>query len=373
MFPIFKRLFALFLLAAALTTATFAQTGVIGKVVEVLDARTLVLETSAGRVTVRLQYVEVLEEGQPLYAITRDHLSRLALGKSVEYKTLRIIRGDSIARITTFEGIDLSLQMIRDGAAWHEPRSTSGQPESESADYEANQALAKNEKRGVWSVPNLKTPWEVRTENDRTARVLEVARRLARPTRVGVGQFHSDTRRPSGNHTAGAASPRSQMDAWVNVFAGAEKEPHGLLTYSDPKGSFTGVYTSAALLDFVSPAGKERLECRALMIAPTVNGRGRNRFYLLAFRAISSDYRFSKGRTRLTVVADTQRIALGAPFGFRGNSLIGAEELMYFQLTWAQLKKIGNAKKVTLQIDRLSAPLSEDSRSLFKELASATV
>ena len=371
MFPTFKKLFGLFLLTTALTSAVLAQTGVTGKVVDVLDARTLVLETSVGRVAVQLQYLEVPEDGQPLYAITKDHLSKLALGKSVEYKVLRIDRSKSIARTTTFDGIDLSLQMIRDGAAWHEPRSTSGQADYEAADYEANQALARNEKRGVWSVPNLKTPWEVRADNERTARATEVARRLSRPTPVGVGQFQSDTRRPSGNHTVTAAAPRVQMDAWVNVFAGAEKEPRGLLTHSDPKGRFTGVYTSAALIDFVSPAGKERLECRALMIAPTANG-GRDRIYLIGFRAISSDYRFSKGRTRLTVVVDNQRMALGAPFGLRGSSLIGAEEIMYYRLSWAQLKKIGNAKKITFQIDRLTGPLSDDSRELFKQLAEAT-
>jgi hypothetical protein len=283
-----------------------------------------------------------------------------------------MIRGKSIARTMTFDGVDLSLQMIRDGAAWHEPRNTSGQVDYEAVDYDANQTLAKNEKRGVWSVPNLKTPWEVRADNERAARAVEIARRISRPTPVGVGQFQSDIRRPSGNHGVPAAAPRLQMDAWVNVFSGAGKEGRGLIPYSDPKGRFTGVYTSALLIDFLSPAGKERLECRAMMIAPTVNGGGRSRVYLVGFRAIASEYRFSKGRTRMTVVADNQRMSLGSPFGLRGSSLIGSQEIMYFRLTWAQMKKIGAAKKVTFQIDRLSGPLSDDSRALFEELATAT-
>ena len=117
------------------------------------------------------------------------------------------------------------------------------------------------------------------------------------------------------------------------------------------------------------PPGKERLECRALFTEFTA---ARTKFFLLGFRAIGSDYRFSKGKTRMTVVVDGQRIYLGAPFGRRRDTLIGAEEIMYFQLSWAQLKKIGSAKKVEFQIDRLTSPLSEDARALIKELATAT-
>ena len=367
-----KKLLTVLLFVLAWVSATSAQ-AVVGKVVDVLDGRTLVVETSAGRVTVQLQYVEVPEQGQPLHAIAKDHLSKLTFGKSVEHKTRRLVQGRSIGRTVTFEGVDLSLQMIRDGAAWHEPQTTSDQPTAEAADYSAIQELAKNEKRGVWSVPGIKTPWEVRAENERLARAEEAARRLSHPTPVGLGTFHSDTRRPSGQYTpTSTVDARTKMDAWVSVFAGADKEPFGLLTYSDPKKQFTAVYTSALLTDFISPAGKERLECRVIMIAPTLNNGGPTKLFLLGFRAISSDYKFSKGKTRMTVMADNQRIYLGAPRGIRGDSIIGVEEIMYYRLPWAQLKKIGSAKQVEFRIDAMMAPLSADARALFKELATAT-
>lgn len=351
---------------------TLAQPALTARVAEAIDGRTLALETSAGRIMAQLQYIEVPEDGQPLFNVTRDHLSKLTFGKSVELKPQRIVRGKTIGRVT-LDGVDLSLQMIRDGAAWHEPKDASGQHPDDAADYDAQQLLAKNEKRGVWSIPALKTPWEVRADKERAQRALETARRIARPTVVGVGEFHSDTRRPSGNYSAtGNSSPRTQMDAWVNAFAGAGREGHGILTYADPKGRFTSVYTSADLIDFFSPAGKERMECRAMMVVPTLYNGGREKVYLLGFRAISTDYRFSKGKTRLTVVIDNQRVSLGAPFGFRGQASIGAEELMFFRLSWAQLKKIGNAKKVEFRIDKLTGPLSDDSRELMKQLADAT-
>ena len=349
-----------------------AQTSLSGKVVEVVDGKTLVLETSAGRISTQLQYVEVPDDDQPLFGLTKDHLSKLTVGKSVELKPQRIVRGKTIGRMT-LDGVDLSLQMIRDGAAWHEPKDTSGQPKDEAADYEANQTLAKGEKRGVWSVPALKTPWEVRAEKNQSQRALETARRIAHPTLVGVGEFHSDTRRPLGRNSAtGGISARNEMNTWVSVFSRAGKETFGIQTFSDPQGRYSAVYTSAALIDFASGAGKERLECRAMLVSVNLINGGRTKIYLIGFRAISEDYRFSRARSRLTLLVDKQAIALGSPRGFRGKGTIGVEEVMFYKVSWATLKKIGNAKKVEMRIDKLTAPLSDESRELFRQLVKAT-
>ena len=342
-----------------------------GKVVEVTDGRTLVLETSAGRINAQLQYIEVPEDGQPLFGVTRGHLSNLSFSKIVELKPQRIVRGKTIGRVT-IDGVDLSLQMIRDGAAWHEPQDSSGQPQDEAADYGANQSLAKNEKRGVWSGAILKTPWEVRAEQSQTRQAAEIARRIARPAKVGVGEFHSDTRRPSGNFSPNNVGQRAQMNAWVNVFAGAGKESYGLQTHSDPKRGLTVVYTSGALVDVASPSGTERLEFRAMLVAPTSSNAGRDKMFLLGFRAISSDFRFSKGKSRMTIVTDGQRLALGAPFGWRRDGMIGAEEIVLYRISWATLKKIGNAKNVEVRMDKGKALLPNDSRELIRQLAEAT-
>jgi endonuclease YncB( thermonuclease family) len=365
-----RRLLPCFILIAFCSVITLAQPALTAKVAEAIDGRTLALDTSAGRMIAQLQYIEVPEDGQPLFNVTRDHLSKLTVGKSVELKPQRIVRGKTIGRVT-LDGVDLSLQMIRDGAAWHEPKDASGQHPDEAADYDTQQSLAKNEKRGVWSVPALKTPWEVRADKEQAQRALETARRIARPTVVGVGEFHSDTRRPSGNFTPSNVGQRDQMNAWVNVFAGAGKESYGLQTHSNPKNGLTVVYTSGALIDIASPSGKERLEFRALLVAPTHSTAGRDKVFILGFRAISSDYRFSKGKSRVTIVADGQRLALGAPFGWRRDGMIGAEEIVLYRITWATLKKLGSAKSVVVQMDKGKALLPSESRELIKQLAEA--
>jgi endonuclease YncB( thermonuclease family) len=365
-----KRLLPCFILVAICSVVTLAQPALTAKVAEAIDGRTLALDTSAGRMVAQLQYIEVPEDGQPLFNVTRDHLSKLTVGKSVELKPQRIERGKTIGRVT-LDGVDLSLQMIRDGAAWHEPKNSSGQRPDEAADYDAQQELAKNEKRGVWSGVILKTPWQVRAEKEQAQRALETARRIARPTVVGVGEFHSDTRRPSGNFTPSNVGQRDQMNAWVNVFAGAGKESYGLQTHSDPKNGLTVVYTSGALIDIASPSGKERLEFRALLVAPTYSTAGRDKMFLLGFRAISADYRFSKGKSRMTIVADGQRLAIGTPFGWRRDGMIGAEEIILYRITWATLKKIGSAKNVEVNMDKGKALLPNESRELIKQLAEA--
>ena len=162
------------------------------------------------------------------------------------------------------------------------------------------------------------------------------------------------------------------MDAWVDVFSGAGRETYGIKTYSDPDGRYSAVYTSAALIDFVSPSGKERLECRTLLISPTLYNGGHSKVYLIGFHAISEDYRFSRARSRLTVLVDNKAIALGTPVGLRGKGSIGAQELMFYKVTWATLRTIGNAKKVEFRIDKLAGPLSDDSHELIKQLATAT-
>jgi endonuclease YncB( thermonuclease family) len=366
-----RRLLPCFILIAVCSVITVGQTAITAIVTEAIDGRTLALETSAGRIVAQLQYIEVPADGQPLFDVTRAHLSKLTFGKSVELKPQRMVTGRTIGRVT-LEGVDLSLQMIRDGAAWHEPKDSSGQHPDEAADYDAQQLLAKNEKRGVWSIPTLKTPWEVRAQKEKEQQALETARRIARPTAVGVGEFHSDTRRPSGNFTPSNIGQRTQMNAWVNVFAGANKEGYGLLTHSDPKSGVTVVYTSGALIDVASPAGTERLEFRALYVAPTYAAAGREKMFLLGFRAISTDYRFSKGKSRVTIVADGQRLALGTPFGLRRDGMIGAEEIVLYRISWATLRKIGKATNVEVQLDKGKALLPTDARELMKQLAEAT-
>ena len=138
-----------------------AQNRTFGEVVDVVDGKTVVVMVPAGRVKVELQYIDVPEEGQPLHAVMSDHVKSLVVGKSVELQTKGFTR-DKLTGKLILNGVDLSQQLIRNGAAWHIPFERSGQNRAEFDAYAESESLARMEKRGVWSVTGLEPAWEFR-------------------------------------------------------------------------------------------------------------------------------------------------------------------------------------------------------------------
>ena len=167
-------------------------------------------------------------------------------------------------------------------------------------------------------------------------------------------------------------SQRQKLDAWVGTLASARNEGYGLHTYTEPTGRFSAVYTSEVLLDFSFSGGKERLECRPMLITDNASYGASRKVYMIGFRAISEDLRFSRTRSRLTIVADNRPIALGTPIGFKDNNLLGAIEIFFYRASWASLKKIADAKKVEIRIDKRQAALKDSDRELIKQLVTAT-
>ena len=141
--------------------AAFGQMSSPGEVVEVIDGRTVIVKIPTGKVKVELQYIDVPEVGQPMQATMRDHLSALVLGKVVLFRPVMFSAGRSIGSLM-LKDVDVSQQMLRDGAAWHVPQTISGQTKEDFDKYAAMEAAAKQEKRGVWSVAGMKPAWEFR-------------------------------------------------------------------------------------------------------------------------------------------------------------------------------------------------------------------
>lgn len=143
------------------TIAALGQLSSPGEVVEVIDGRTVVVKIPTGKVKVELQYIDVPEVGQPMQATMRDHLGALILGKTVLFRPTMFSSGRSIGKLM-LNDVDVSQQMLRDGAAWHVPQSISGQTKEDFDNYSAMEAAAKQEKRGVWSIAGMQPAWEFR-------------------------------------------------------------------------------------------------------------------------------------------------------------------------------------------------------------------
>jgi endonuclease YncB( thermonuclease family) len=108
----------------------------------------MIVATGGGRVKVELQFIEVPEAGEQFYDTVKGHLRRMLVGKAVEFKPREILSGRVIGRVF-LNNVDVSQQMLRDGAAHHVPRERSGQDKNQFDAYASTEALAKTEKRGV--------------------------------------------------------------------------------------------------------------------------------------------------------------------------------------------------------------------------------
>lgn len=155
-----KILFICFALLAC-SINFYSQTYISGQVVDIVDGKTLLIETARNaRVTFRLQHIEVPEAEQPLSEIVKSHLRELALGKTVNIRSNSYSTGVLIGQVL-LKDVDLSQQMLRDGAAWFYYEG------AENLDiYRSVEATAKAEKRGVWGIEGMKPAWEFRKDKE---------------------------------------------------------------------------------------------------------------------------------------------------------------------------------------------------------------
>ncbi|HUR96724.1 MAG TPA: thermonuclease family protein [Pyrinomonadaceae bacterium] len=369
------RICAALVFVALIGISVSGQIKTAGEVVDLADGNAIVVAVSTGRIVVELQYVQLPEPGQSLYTVVRDHLRSLVVGKTVLLQTTGITRGKVTGKLT-IDGIDVSQQLLRDGAAWHTPIDMSGQNEQEFGVYAGSAALARGEKRGIWAVAGLKAPWVIRAENDAMRHEAEAAARQGKPTLVGVSQFGTDTRGSAGKPAA-AVSARSQMDAWVDTFAFSRNEGYGVHVFREPNGRYQVVYSSPIMIELNSRPGKERLECRVMYVTGTRYDGTAARMYMLGFRAISEDYRFSKTKTRLTAVVDGKALSLGnVVSGLRAQGMIAgggmaSGEVMYFTTNKTSIRKMADAANLEFRINNYTGTVPAGTRDLFKQIAAA--
>ena len=152
----------LFIHEARATTLT-------GKVIEINDGDEITIFNLNRPVRIRLLGIDAPEKNQPFGDVARQHLSDLVFGKvvSVEYS--------GMDRHTTFigrvlcNGVDISAQMIRDGAAWYAPQG-SRLSETDQEIYSQSERAARTERRGLWQMDGPVAPWEfVKAENAQRA------------------------------------------------------------------------------------------------------------------------------------------------------------------------------------------------------------
>jgi len=320
----------LLFLVLILSVASFGQLSSGGQVVEVLDGRTMVVASPNGRITVELQYIEVPDARNPLRQAVTDHLRKLLVGKIVEFKA-REIRDDRVVGRVRLNNVDVSEQMLRDGAATHIPRERTGQDRTEFEGYASMEAAAKTEKRGVWAPVITTSAW---TRKETTE---------SNPTRTVVASI----RKPP--------------------VAKREMQTPDAAVKADPSAEHRPVASSFAILEFTSEDKTLRVECLAMYQAANSPKVSDDSVYVLGFRTESPE--FGRSGNRVTVVAERYVFPL-TPFSISAGKDGGG--FKYYKISKAMLLRIANTRTVELQIDGFKAALTEEAKEYFRQLLSTS-
>lgn len=358
--PIIFVVIVLFLTAIS----AYPQRAFGGKVVEVIDGKTCVIEMANGRVTAVLQYIEIPEPDQPLHSTVKEHLQKLILDKTVEFQPNGVKWDKTFGKLFV-KGVDISQQMLRDGAAWYSVPEKKGQSEAESLRYQDNETQAKAEKRGVWGVENLKPAWEYRAEKEALRRQQE-QETLAKLRLVREEKKQKLAQRQQ-------IAPKVEM--WADVGgADAFDQPlgyGGLRAGYDPTLRIGHVSTPSIYLDFPNSGFLQKVDSRLFYLYKGDKSRIEDSVYVIGFITTAKEFRFTKANN-LTITADSQKFALGKARRYFQKDASSAKELLLYKITRAQLMKIVNAEKISVQIGNDKGVISNESLTMINNLMNAS-
>jgi endonuclease YncB( thermonuclease family) len=136
-----------------------------GRVTETYSGNGIAVMTGdRARRAVCISYLETPESGQPYAEVAAQHLKDLLLGKDVTV----LFRGfyeedaDCVIGDVYLGGVNITLQMVRDGVAWSNKGFT--YPEGYYV-YEQAEQAARSERRGLWQDPSPTPPWTYRAQH----------------------------------------------------------------------------------------------------------------------------------------------------------------------------------------------------------------
>ena len=308
-------IFAAILVLAA---AGYSQSTLSGRVVQVLDGRTVIIEISTGKLLAELQYVEVPEPEQPLYKTVREHLAKLVLDKQVTFRSAGFAPGKTFGQLFV-NSTDVAVQMLRDGAAWHISPEKSGQNASESDAYEYHQTQARLENRGVWGVKDMKPAWEFRAERALSEREKQLA---ADRGTAGVWSDKNPSLKNPGPLMLGYNA--ATKTGWLSTFWMGIKEQGDV------------------------PADR-KVVCDITYLYKQESEKNRTGKFHFTVVSVADEWRFLKANT-LSVIVDEKTVAVGRPKRVTSKEDGMAIEKLSFEISKAAIEKIVYGGEVTLKI-----------------------
>jgi endonuclease YncB( thermonuclease family) len=136
---------------------------IVGRVVGVTDGDTVtVLDTSNIQHKIRLAGIDAPEKKQAFGQRSKQSLSDIVFNKTVQVETTKKDRyGREIGKILV-NGLDVNLEQVKRGFAWHYKAYQREQSANDRSLYELAETKARTAKLGLWSDIEPVPPWGFR-------------------------------------------------------------------------------------------------------------------------------------------------------------------------------------------------------------------
>ncbi len=145
-----------------LSIPAFADT-LTGKVVKITDGDTLyVLDANYKDHKIRLAGIDAPERRQAYGLASRKHLLSIVAGKQVRVEYQKRDRYGRIVGKVLLDGIDVCLEQVKVGFAWHYKKYQHEQIAEDRELYADAENKARNDRLGLWRENNPNPPWEFR-------------------------------------------------------------------------------------------------------------------------------------------------------------------------------------------------------------------
>lgn len=361
----------LLVLFASLTAVS--QRKLSGKVVEVIDGKTAVIQIgTSGNLTVVLQYVEVPEPEQPLHTVVKEHLAKLLLGKDALIVPKGVLNSSTVAQVFV-DGVDVSQQMIRDGAAWFALPEKTEKSGSEVEIYISNEAQAKAEKRGVWSVEGLKPAWEFRAEKAKRERDAELARlEEIKKQNQEKNQTVSKEKLPP------PSAALSNFEMWKSgrtatmwddlQFYTKERifDENGLIVGQISQYNISFILTKDVVVNLSGGKTNPKMIC-GIGYVSRKEGNYKKEFFGMGCKSEAEKESF-KGSNGLDFTLDGKTKNYGKAIHLGSQSDKKFDEILVYVLDRETFVKVASAKTVQMKMGNFSGAMPEKFHSMIKNL-----
>ena len=238
----------LLVLAVYACACGYAQaTSFVGKVIEINDGDEITIFNMNRPVRIRLIGMDAPERNQAFGDVARQHLYDLVYDKVVVAEYSGISGDNSLIGRVLLNDVDISAQMLRDGAAWFDSRARLS--DSQRDIYFQSEQAARKEHRGLWQSEGAIAPWEfvkAQASQQKPKKVANSSGTESRTLNTATPELNNLSLMRTGGKTA---RPLSNLSAAYSALSESPKPWYTL----KPKGESFSVFVPKGGLEDVKP------------------------------------------------------------------------------------------------------------------------